>query len=327
MRQGEPDIDGGSTMRRTPARARRAALLVAAATVLAACGVGPGPADTHRPEKGIGPVDATPSITVDLQNVGPTPTGDGSDATAEPVDPSLSSSAPLAADAPRYVACRRTTAPRGSTHLSPPSRVDASNGRDVDGKPVPHGRVTLESGSTLVLDDGRLGAGNGYEAAIGGTRTMRVSARPVAAPVTLAVLDSPQTGRRVAFVEVQISRKQPVRWVQQPTLNIVTDGGDGGFATGTAQPLRDDQTSIDAYVDAYDSAGTPEGQGVCAQRISSTGTLESVLFYTGYGDGVYPTFFGYDASGSVASAVFVSYVLPWKLSGLPGTPPPTSEAG
>ena len=47
---------------------------------LAACGVGPGPADTHRPEKGIAPVDATPSITVDLQNVGPTPTGDGSDA-------------------------------------------------------------------------------------------------------------------------------------------------------------------------------------------------------------------------------------------------------
>ncbi|WP_370521018.1 DUF4241 domain-containing protein [Cellulomonas sp. H30R-01] len=49
--------------------------------------------------------------------------------------------------------------------------------------------------------------------------------------------------------------------------------------------------------------------------------VDAVVFSAGYGDGGYPTFLGYDADGVVVSAVSYGGVLPWALSGLPGTPP------
>ena len=151
---------------------------------------------------------------------------------------------------------------------------------------------------------------------------MRVTTRKVLAPVTLAVLDSPTVGRRVAFVEVRITTTVPVRWTEEPNLGIVTDGGDGGFVRGSAEALRDDQSSPDAYIDAFWPNGDNVSGNVCVQRITHTGQLDAVMFTTGYGDGGYPTFVGRDKDGRIASVVHFSGVLPWAMSGLPGTPPP-----
>lgn len=299
-------------MRRTTGRAlRRAASFAAAAAVLAACGVGAGPTEPRG------------GVSVSIENIGPSPTDDGSDVTGEP-EPEPSSTVQVAADAARYVACTRTAPSRGRTHLAPVRRIDASNDVQPGDGPIPRGQVRLEDGGTLPLVNGVLAAGNGYEAALGGAMTYRVAHGRVEAPVTLAVLDSPQSGRRVAFVEVQLSDGVPVRWVQEPKLAIVTDGGDGGFAADVP-PLRDDQVPVHDYVDAFYPGGDSSSGNVCVQRLTSEGRLDAVLFSTGYGDGGYGTFLGLDAVGTVVSVVHSGSVLPWSMSGLPGRRPPADE--
>ena len=57
------------------------------------------------------------------------------------------------------------------------------------------------------------------------------------------------------------------------------------------------------------------------QRVDVAGKVDAVLFATGFGDGGYPTFLGRDAKGEVVSVVHDSLVVPWSVSGLPGTAP------
>lgn len=227
-----------------------------------------------------------------------------------------------AAERPTYEACRRTPADPKTTNLRPIARIDAANDA-WDGGPIPHGTVAIEHATELALTDGQLGAGNGYEAAMGtGSSLMRVAEGSVVAPVTLVVLDSPQAGRRVAFVEVRITTTAPVRWEVSDALGIATDGGDGGLARGTAAAVPDDDSLIDDYVDAFFPGRNSDSGNVCVLRRSQAGEVDAVLFSTGYGDGVYPAAIGRDEAGEVASVVSVGYVLPWRYSGLPGTPPP-----
>lgn len=226
--------------------------------------------------------------------------------------------------APRFVPCRTGAADRGSTHLRPVREVTRALARSVPGEDIPEGTVTLLHAGDLVLTDGRLGAGNGYEAATGGGigEPVRVAPGRVVAPVTLAVIDGPQTGRRVAFAEVRVGEGTPVSWAFSPDLSIVTDGGDGGFFPAGLPLVDGDDSWIDGYVNAFE-AGTRDGtEGVCVQRLPASGTtVESVLFSTGYGDGQYPTYLGRDATGAVVSVVHTGLVLPWGFSGLPGPKP------
>jgi hypothetical protein len=55
--------------------------------------------------------------------------------------------------------------------------------------------------------------------------------------------------------------------------------------------------------------------------VVSNGVTDSVLFSTGNGNGAYPTELDYDVSGKIVSLVFYGFVVPWRLSGLPSTPP------
>ena len=179
-----------------------------------------------------------------------------------------------------------------------------------------------------MLDDGRLGAGDGGDAAFGGTTKVKVASGPTTAPVTLAVLNSPASGRRVAFVEVQIKATPPVRWEASTAMAISTDGGDGGFERGSAGTIPgDSDADIDAYVNGFDD----KADGVCALRAAPKGGVDAVLFSTGYGDGGYPTYIGRDAAGEIVSVVNFGYVLPWRDGGLPGLMPkaidPSNAAG
>jgi hypothetical protein len=219
------------------------------------------------------------------------------------------------------VACPRTAAAPATTNLRPVARIDASNAAWPPGAPIPRGQVRLEHVADLALGDGRLGAGSGWEAATGQVELRTVAAGPVVAPVTLAVLDSPQAGRRVAFAEVRIGAALPVRWSLEPGLGIGTDGGDGGFVSGPARQVEGDDELIDGYVDAFYPGGDYAGH-VCVRRVTPDGAPDALLFSTGYGDGGYPTFAGRDADGRVVSVVSFGGVLPWAYGGLPGRPPP-----
>jgi hypothetical protein len=189
---------------------------------------------------------------------------------------------------------------------------------------VPAGHLGLEYAADLLLDDGRLGTGNGYEGAVAGGRVLAITSPGTSAPVTLAVFENAQVGQRVAFVEARLAPGVPVRWAQEVLLNIVTDGGDGGFYAGSAPyPDVDDENS-DAFINSYVDALFPRGDvdNVCALRTpAGSSRPDSVLFPTGYGDGRYPTFVGRDAHGTPVSVVLDTLILPWQASGLPGTPP------
>ena len=231
-----------------------------------------------------------------------------------------------------FVACPRLPAKAGTTHLAPVADIDAGNADDPPAPRIPLGVVRLEGAGSLALRQGTIGAGSGFDAAAGvESVVVRVADEPVTAPVTLAVLDSVQAGRRVAFVEVQVRTTTPVRWVEVRPLLIATDGGDGGFVRGEAPDASDvvaiDDGSPQDYVGAFFPNGNSASENVCVQRLSSSGEIDAVLFSTGYGDGGYPTFAGYDASGRVASLVSFGYVLPWRYSGLPGAPPSDPEVG
>ncbi|MBO1751763.1 DUF4241 domain-containing protein [Actinotalea sp. BY-33] len=189
----------------------------------------------------------------------------------------------------------------------------------------------MEAATALDIEDGVLGAGAGYYAAIGSPEvTARVAEETVRdAPVSLSVLDSPTSGRRVAFVEIRLSPKSPVSWTREPDLGIATDGGDGGFLTQSAVPdaAPDDTEVVEAFIAAF----FPDPDDVstwheCLER-SSGDRVDGVLFSTGWGDGYYPTYLGEDAAGDVVSVVSFGGVVPWNLSGLPGAPPPADEVG
>jgi hypothetical protein len=224
----------------------------------------------------------------------------------------------------RFTACGRVAAEPASTNLKAIAITDKllAHGGPYDVTHVPTGPVTLEHATDLLLSDGRIEAGNGYEAATATGAVADVARKGVVAPVTLAVLNSKASGRRVGFVEVRLAASAPVRWSDMTALTIGTDGGDGGFTVGGAPQLGADDASTLDYVDAFYPNRNSYSGNVCVLRQPVTaGRPDAVLFETGYGDGGYPTVGGYDGSGHLVSLVSYGFVVPWRLSGLPGTPP------
>ena len=216
---------------------------------------------------------------------------------------------------PTFARCPRTRPVADESNLDPVARIGPSNDH-VPPRDIPHGDVRLERVASLRLTEGGIAAGPGFDVSTGLTQVSAIVAdRTIDAPVTLAVLDSPQTGRRVAFAEIRLLASEPVRWVEERYLNIGTDGGDGGFADAAATRGDMEQQSED-YLDAMANATE------CVVRQESEGRVSGVIFATGYGDGGYPTLLGLDDRGRIATIVHDGLVLPWTYSGLPGAPPP-----
>lgn len=235
-------------------------------------------------------------------------------------------------DSPTFVACGREPADPTTTNLRPSELTEADREATQAWPygPIPDGRMVVEHAADLPLPAGLLGFGNGYEAAVGmlgGERLHEVAAPGTTAPVTLAVLDSPSSGRRVAFLEVRVAPGAPVRWQEEPTLGFGTDGGDGGvWAPDSREEAPADDAAAFASIDAMYPDGDSASGNVCTVRSTPEG-VDGVVFSAGYGDGGYPTFIGYDAADEVVSVVSYGFVIPWALSGLPGTPPPPSPDG
>lgn len=221
-----------------------------------------------------------------------------------------------------FEACERTSADLATTNLRPNRLTEADRALAGDlARLIPDGTLVVEPATDLVLEDGRLAFGAGYEAAVGAplAEFQQVADGRVVAPVTLLVLDSPSEGRRVAFVEVRLSPDLPIRWEEVRELGFGTDGGDGGIVASQALELSWEDPRSSASFDAYFPGGEDVGN-VCVLRMTD-GAADVVLFSSGWGDGGYPTYAGYDAGGDLVSLVSHGFVVPWVLSGLPGTPP------
>ncbi|WP_456785720.1 DUF4241 domain-containing protein [Cellulomonas sp. P5_C5] len=227
---------------------------------------------------------------------------------------------------PTFVACGREPADPSVTNLRPSELTPTERAavQDWGYGPLPDGRMVVEHVTDLTLPAGLLGFGDGFEAsigALGGERLREVAAPGTTAPVSLAVLDSPTSGRRVAFLEVRVAPQPPVRWEEVPSLGFGTDGGDGGvLAPGSLdEPAAASDATFERIEVMYPDSDSASGN-VCVLR-STRDHVDGVVFSSGWGDGGYPTFLGYDSAGQVVSVVSYGFVIPWELSGLPGTGP------
>jgi hypothetical protein len=221
----------------------------------------------------------------------------------------------------RFRACGRRPGALGTTNLRP-RRVSGLEPQPFiyDVQPDP-GKLTIEHVMKLPLPGGLLGSGNGYEAAYAMNSLVQVADHTVTAQVNQAVISRGQD-RRVAFVELRLSPVRPVSWAEQPHLGILTDGGDGGFYSADAGSGPSDDQSGDDYVEAFYPNDNSAGGNLCVLRGNDDQDRPNgFLFSTGIGDGGYPTYLGRAADGTVVSVVSYGYLVPWRLSGLPGSPP------
>ena len=157
-------------------------------------------------------------------------------------------------------------------------------------------------------------------------------------PLKICVVPSEQYGDRYACVKVVISGEKPVRYelgmVGNETLNedleddeyfgFGVDAGMGCIADVQAQKAfkaywakrLEEEPDIDPYNDLFcdlleENARTfPRYQRNCGDWLNWTvpdTDCNLPIFASGWGDGYYPTYFGYDAKGEVC-AVYVQFI-------------------
>jgi len=148
-------------------------------------------------------------------------------------------------------------------------------------------------------------------------------------PVRLAVADFPSGGLRVAFARVDFSAKPVVRWSmavidgqdvaslkEDEIFGYGVDAGTGSFfdpmAGEAAARLLD--SNPDAWED-WQAEGESNGPKVVGPYFFlldlPLGDANAVMFGSGWGDGFYASWFGYDADGTVAALVTDFSTIDW----------------
>ena len=157
-------------------------------------------------------------------------------------------------------------------------------------------------------------------------------------PVKICVVPSEQYGDRYACVKVEVSQEKPVRYELAMTgqenldeelgeddyFGFGVDAGMGcvadiqtqaAFKAYWAKRLAEDE-DIDPYNDLFcdlleeNAKAHPKYQGDYGDWLNWTvpGTdCDLPIFHSGWGDGYYPVYFGYDAKGEVC-AVYVRFI-------------------
>ena len=157
-------------------------------------------------------------------------------------------------------------------------------------------------------------------------------------PVKICVVPSEKYGDRYACVKVEVSQEKPVRYELGMTgkedldeelgedeyFGFGVDAGMGcvadiqtqaAFKTYWAKRLEEDP-DIDPYNDLFcdlleeNAKAHPKYQGDCGDWLNWTvpdTDCNLPIFASGWGDGYYPVYFGYDAKGEVC-AVYVRFI-------------------
>jgi len=150
--------------------------------------------------------------------------------------------------------------------------------------------------------------------------------------VRLAVGDFPFSGYRVAFARVDFSSEPAVRWQLATTAgqDLATlkpdelfgygvDAGTGAFydpqAGDAARALLTENP--DAW-QRWQSDGEANGEkmiGPYSFLLSvALGKANVVMFHSGWGDGFYASYFGYDAAGNVTALVTDFATVDWRTA-------------
>lgn len=119
------------------------------------------------------------------------------------------------------------------------------------------------------------------------------------------------TDRRVALAAIQFSQSKPVRWemaliAEQDTNELIddeffgygVDAGTGGFVDKqTADKISELSINLyDKYEDDFDKTYV-DTYSYLSASITDDGQNEFAAFSSGYGDGCYPSYFGFDEDG------------------------------
>jgi hypothetical protein len=183
----------------------------------------------------------------------------------------------------------------------------------VGGRPA---TLSLSRGEDLVLPTGRVGAGDGF---FMDAQPFTVALPPGHHPVLLLnVVEA--NGQTVAAAMVHIEGGEPIRWegahlaggTSPEPFAYGVDSGTGSFispeAVARLRSLPADQSSAlaDALLDEYSS--DPVTVQTAAIVIDPTTGANVVTFNSGYGDGGYASWFGFDAGGR-AVALLTSFDL------------------
>lgn len=151
-------------------------------------------------------------------------------------------------------------------------------------------------------------------------------------PVRLAVADFPSGGLRIAFARVDFSDEPIARWslAVPEGQNIATlkddeifgygvDAGTGSFfdplASKEAARLLDDNP--DAWED-WQTEGEANGPKTIGPYMFlldlKLGESNAIMFSSGWGDGFYASWFGYDANGNVAALITDFATIDWSTA-------------
>jgi hypothetical protein len=171
------------------------------------------------------------------------------------------------------------------------------------------GEVQISSGRVILADPFLMSTRD---------RPLTVSVPPGRYPVDLAVADTGDSGQRVALARLLISETPPVRWTlavteeQDPAtltgddiFGYGVDAGTGAFVDAAVPAWlagRYPPSDVDGYMAVFDDwqargeAAAPElGIPYGFALVESLGPGGAAMFSSGWGDGHYASWVGYDS--------------------------------
>ncbi|MCC7253775.1 DUF4241 domain-containing protein [Hyphomicrobium sp.] len=151
-------------------------------------------------------------------------------------------------------------------------------------------------------------------------------------PVRLAVADFPSGGLRVAFARVDFKQASIKRWSmavvegqdvaslkEDEIFGYGVDAGTGSFFDPQAGKVaaRLLESNPDAW-EAWQTEGESNGPKVVGPYFFllnvALGEANAIMFGSGWGDGFYASWFGYDAEGNVAALVTDFSTIDWNTA-------------
>jgi hypothetical protein len=185
----------------------------------------------------------------------------------------------------------------------------------------------VEAGS-LKLPSGRICAADPF-VSLSDAKPFKQATPTGAFPVRLAVADFPSGGLRVAFARVDFKQAAVVRWSmaviegqdiatlkKDEMFGYGVDAGTGSFFDPQAGKAAADllKSNEDAW-EAWQTEGEANGPKVIGPYSFlldlPLGEANAIMFGSGWGDGFYASWFGYDADGDVAALITDFQTIDW----------------
>jgi hypothetical protein len=181
---------------------------------------------------------------------------------------------------------------------------------------------------TLKLPSGKVCAADPF-VALADAKPFTQAVPAGAFPVRLAVADFPSGGTRVAFARVDFTKAPVVHWAMaviegqdvatlkpDEIFGYGVDAGTGSFfdpvaGRVAAELLEADENAWEAWQSEGEANG-PKAIGPYSFLLDlPLGEANAVMFHSGWGDGFYASWFGYDKDGNVAALVTDFATIDW----------------